>query len=444
MVVSYGNWSERDEAAHAQVDRVGLRLQGERVDHALHQVHGLGDPERAAVCDAAGRLVRIDRLDLHVRCLEVVRAADDVEEPGRELGRLRGAVEGAVVGDHVYAQAGDLAVLRAHLGVHHVVAREAGGHQVLRAILDPLDGHAGNDRAGDRAHVAGVDRDLVAEAAADVVALDADHVLGQAGHMRVHGAVGVRRLVAVVDVELAGLRVEVGDDPARLERRRVATRVDDVPRDDGVGVGEGTVGGLLVARLPGRAGEVVGLALLVVADQGRVVVERLARVDDGRERLVLDVDQLERVARRVLVGRDHERDLLALEANLVAREHGLRVVGDRRHPGEAQRLEVLGGDDGRDVGVLERPGGVDRDDLRVREGAAQDSAVHHPGQADVVEVGPLAPDEARVLLALQAPEPDRPFARRAGQVLDGGHAEASWVVAVSCSAAHWMAATMFL
>ena len=184
----------------------------------------------------------------------------------------------------------------AHLGVHDVVAREAGGHQVLGAVLDPLDRHAGDDRAGDRAHVARIDRHLVAEAAADVVALDPDHVLGEPGDVRVDRAVGVRRLVAVVDVELAGLRVEVGDDPARLQRRRVAARVDDVARDDRVGLGERAVGRLLVAGLPRRAREVVALAGLVVADQRRVGVERLARVDDRRQRLVLDVDQ--RAARR--------------------------------------------------------------------------------------------------------------------------------------------------
>ena len=194
-----------DEAAHAQVDRVGLHLERERVDHALDEVDGLGDAERAAVGDAAGRLVRVDRLDLDVRGLQVVGPADDVEEPGRELRRLGGAVEGAVVGDRVDPQACDLAVLRAHLAVHDVVAGKAGGHQVLGAVLDPLDRHAGHDRAGDRAHVARVDGHLVAKAAADVVAADPDHVLGEPRHVRVDGAVGVRRLVAVVEVELAGL-----------------------------------------------------------------------------------------------------------------------------------------------------------------------------------------------------------------------------------------------
>ncbi len=439
-----GELLRRDEAAHPQVDRVGLHLQRERVDHPLDEVDGLGDPERAPIGDPAGGLVRVDRLDLDVRRLEVVGAADDVKEPGRELRRLSGAVEGAVVGDHVDPQAGDLAVLRADLAAHDVVAGEAGRDQVLGAVLDPLDRHAGDDRTGDRADVARVDRHLVAEAAADVLTADSDHVLGEPGDVRVDRAVRVRGLVAVVDVELASLRVEVGDDAAGLERRRVAARVDDVAADDRVGLGECALGCGLVAGLPCRAGEVVALAGLVVADQRRVGVERLAGVDDGRQRLVLDVDQGQRVVGRVRIGRDHEGDLLALEADLVAGEHRLGVVGDRRHPRQAERLEVLGGDDGGDVRMGERGRGVDRDDARVRVRASQHGAVNHSRQLDVVEIGALAADEARVLLALQAAEADRALARGAGKVLDDGHAHASCFAAASCSAAQRTALTMFL
>ena len=218
--------------------------------------------------------------------------------------------------------------------------------------------------------------------------------------------------------------------------------------DDRVGLGEHPVRRRLVAGLPGRAREVVALSGLVVADQRRVGIERLARVDDRRQRLVLDVDQLERVVRGVLVGRDHERDLLALEADLVAREHGLRVVGDRRHPREPERLEILRRDDGGDVGVRERLRRVDRDDARVRVRAAQHGSVDHPRQPDVVEVGALAADEARVLLALQATEADRALGSRARQVLgcvlDRGHGQTPCFAVASYSAAQRTALTMFL
>jgi len=255
--------------------------------------------------------------------------------------------------------------------------------------------------------------------------------------MRVDGAMRVRRLVPVVEVELPGLGIEVGDHPARLQGRRVAAGVDDVPAHHGVGLGEGPVGRLLVARLPGRACQVVALARLVVADERCFRVKRLARVDHRGEGLVLDVDEREGVIGRVLVGGDDERDLLALEADLVARQHRLRVVGDRRHPGQPEGFEVLGGDHGGDVGLREGARGVDRNDLGVGEGAPQDCSVEHARELDVVQVGALPADEARILLALEPAEAD-------GAIGGRRHPETSCRAGASFSAAQRMAATMFL
>ena len=64
--------------------------------------------------------------------------------------------------------------------------------------------------------------------------------------------------------------------------------------------------------------------------------------------------------------------------------------------------EVLAGHDGAHPRVRHRGRRVDGDDPRVGDGAAQDRAVQHPGQHHVVDVGALAADEARVLLALEA------------------------------------------
>ena len=302
------------------------------------------------------------------------------------------------------------------LPLHQVVAGEAGGGEVLRPVLHPLDRLAGEDRADDGADVARVDRDLVAEAAADVGRDDLDLVLGQAGHERVQRAVGVRRLRRAPQPQLAGDRVHVGDRAARLQRAGVDALERDVLRDeDDVGVLEDRVRLGLVAGLPVED-VVVGLALLVVADDRRVGVERLARVDEHGQRLVLDVDQLERVARRVVVVRDHEGHLLALEAHLVRGEHGLRVGRERRHPGEPEPLEVLAGDHRAHLRVLQRGRRVDGDDAGVRQRAAQHRAVQHPGQLHVVDVVALAADEPRVLLALQPAEAD-------GALVGDGHRE---------------------
>jgi len=84
-----------------------------------------------------------------------------------------------VIRQRVAAQAGHLAVLGGgDLGGHVVVAREGGRRQVLDAVLDPLHRFAGYDRGDDRADIARIGADLVAEAAANVGRDDMDLVLG--------------------------------------------------------------------------------------------------------------------------------------------------------------------------------------------------------------------------------------------------------------------------
>ena len=90
-----------DEVLHPQLGRVLADVVGEDVDHPLDGVDGLGHPERAAIGDAAGRLVGVDAIDFDERVVEVVRAGDDVEQPGRELGRVGRGIGVAVVGDRL-------------------------------------------------------------------------------------------------------------------------------------------------------------------------------------------------------------------------------------------------------------------------------------------------------------------------------------------------------
>ena len=265
-----------------------------RLHQPLDQVRRLGDPERAPVRDPARRLVRVRADRAHVGRRDVVGARADVEEPGLEAGRLGVGEERAVVGEERRPQPRHPAVLQRQLAVHVVVAGEAGRDQVAEAVLDPLHRPADQQRGGRRDDVARVDRHLVPEAAADVGRDDPDLVLGQARHDREQRAVGVRRLRRHVDRRLAGRRVHVGNAPAALQRRRVAARVEGVERHHAVGLRERAVGGLLVAGLP-VVDVVRGLALLVVADHRRAVRERLLRRGHRRQRLVVDVDQLERV-----------------------------------------------------------------------------------------------------------------------------------------------------
>jgi hypothetical protein len=105
----------------------------------------------------------------------------------------------------------------------------------------------------------------------------------------------------------------------------------------------------------------------------------------------------------VVVG-DHERDLLALEAHAIGGQHRLPVGRHRRHPGHLS--EVVAGEHGVDLRVLQGGRDVDRHDLGVRLRRAQDRAVQQLRQLHVVHVAALAADEAGILLARQRPEAD--------------------------------------
>ena len=410
-----------DEVAQPQLDRVDAELVGEQVDHPLDEVDGLGDAERAGVGDPAGCLVGVHGGHRAVRRLDVVAAGEDAEEAAGELPRRGGAVERTVVGEHVAAQREDPPVPgRGDLALHHVVAGEPGGHEVLGPVLGPLHRPAGEHRADDRADVAGVDRHLVAEAAADVRRDHPDPVLGDAGEHRVQRAVRVRCLGGRPEGELLLDPVVVGDRPAGLQRRRVHAWEHHLLADDDLGPVEHRRGGRRVAGLPVEA-VVVGLARDVVADERRVRVERPAYVDDRREHVILDVDQLQRVARGVPVLGDDERDLLALEPDLVGREHGLHVAGERGHPGQAALLEHRAGDHRLDLRVRFRGERVDGDDPGVRHRRPQHGEVQHARQRDVVEVPSAAAHEPPVLLAEHPAVPDGPTVdRRHASILPSG------------------------
>ena len=115
-------------------------------------------------------------------------------------------------------------------------------------------------------------------------------------------------------------------------------------------------------------------------------VHRLERIDDDREGLVLDLDQVGGVGGDIAVGGDDEGDLLVLEQDLAVGEHHLDVAGEGRHPGEIDALEVLGGQHREDARHGLGLGGVDLDDAGVGVARAMEVAVQHARQLDVVDV----------------------------------------------------------
>ena len=316
-----------------------------------------------------------------------------------------------MVGDGVAAQAGDLAVLGGgELHVHVEVARERRGRQVLDAVLDPFHRQPGDDGGDDGADIARIGADLVAEAAADIGRDDVDLVLGDLGDQRAHGADDVRRLEGAPQRQLALDLVEGGDALAGLERAGVHARIGDHLLDLDVGLVEGGVGRGLFAGLPvedvvvvlARPVRAFLLVLDVLADEGRVGVHRLHRIDVAGQPLVFDLDRVGAVGGGVAVGGDDEGDLLVLEQHLAVGQHHLHVAGERRHPGEVDALEFLGGEHGEHARHLQRLGRVDLLDAGVGMRRAVEIAVQHAGQFQVVDIIALALGEADVLDALAA------------------------------------------
>ncbi len=398
-----------DQVLPPQLRRVHLQLLRQDIDGALDGVGRFGDAERAAVGDAARRLVGVDAVHRAMRGRDVIGAGDDREQPRRPFGGVGAGVEGAVVGDGVAAKPRDLAVLGGReFHVHVEVARERRGRQVLDAVLDPFHRLPGDDRGDDGADVARIGADLVAEAAADVGRDDVDLVLGDLGDQRAHGADDVRRLEGPPQGQLALDLVERGDALAGLERAGVDARIRDHLADGDVGLVEGGVGFRLAARLPvehvvivlARPVRAFGLVLDVLADAGGTLVHRMHRIDHAGQPLVFDLDRVGAVGGGVAAVRDDEGDLLVLEQHLAVGQHHLHVAGQRRHPGEVDALELFGGEHGEYAGDFQRLRRVDLLDAGMSVRRAVEIAIEHAGQFQVVDVVALALGEADVLDAL--------------------------------------------
>src|SRR5436305_12314534 len=101
-----------------------------------------------------------------------------MEKAGGKLGWLRCCIKCPVVGQRMHAQGFHGAIfISRDLCFDVVVTTKTSAAQVLGAILNPLDWLACCDRRNYRAHIARVDRDLLAKAPTDTRRDDADTVL---------------------------------------------------------------------------------------------------------------------------------------------------------------------------------------------------------------------------------------------------------------------------
>ena len=244
--------------------------------------------------------------------------------------------------------------------------------------------------------------DLVAEGAADVLGDEAELVGSDPQRGRHPDRADARHLVVAVHRPLPRAAVELDEAARALERRRgEAVEVELLDPDDPVGLGDRA---LPVAPVEHALPDDVRAGVLV--EDRRIRILRAPGVDQRVERLVLDLDQLGRVARE-LAGRSDDRgDRLADEARLADRERVVLdlVPGRHRHLEErvGEDRDLVAGQRPVDVLELERPRDVDRLDLGVRVRRADEVDETHAVPLDVIEEDALALDEAPVLLPRDA------------------------------------------
>ena len=241
-----------------------------------------------------------------------------------------------------------------------------------------------------------VQADLVAEAAADVLGDEAELVDPGAERRRHPDRADARHLVVAVQRPLGRALVVLDERARALERRRgEAVEVQPLDLDHVVGLGERLVD---VAPVEDPRPHGVGAGVVV---KDRLVLQRLLGVDENRQRVVLDLDQVGRVARELARRGADCRDRLARVPDPPHRERVVLDVSARLdgHLEEGIRVDrdLVAGDGPVHPVELERLRDVDGDDLRVRVGRADEVDVAHPVPADVVEERAEALNEPLVL-----------------------------------------------
>ena len=272
----------------------------------------------------------------------------------------------------------------------------------LAASLGPLDRAAEPPRNGERECFFRVDVQLRAEAAADIGSDHTELRLGNPCDPAQRDARDVRHLCGRPQRELARRRDRCHEHRARLDRIRDQPVLAVALRHGHRGLREQTVD-LTRFERP----RVARIRPELVVDEWRTVRERGLRIDDRRQRVVLDLDQLCRILRGAAARRCDHRDRVAGVPSLVDR-HGLvfgsvRVLGrDPRAREGALPLvgEIRAGPRGDDAGVRERRRDVHLGDARVCVRAAHDAEIDHPVDTHVVHPLRLSLEELLVLFPL--------------------------------------------
>ena len=270
--------------AAAELERVDAEPAGDGVHHLLAP-DGLHHPRAAVRAPAAS--VRVDRLARVDNARDPVWPGQDHPDesdaaaPGRR--ERPGVLE--MLGPH---REDARVVVDGDAHRHAILARVQARHEVLAAILDPLDGPADQLAGQHSVELLGDHEHLLPEAATDVLHDHPHAVLRQIARPGEEAAGAVRALRRQPDDELLAVPVPVGDDTTRLHRHAQIAVLRERLGDDVSRVREDPLelgvldGGHQVSH--------VGAELRM--DERRALGQRLLHVKHGRERVDVDDDEL--------------------------------------------------------------------------------------------------------------------------------------------------------
>ena len=319
-------------------------------------------------------------------------AREAVEGAGVERGvGERAAVVEAGVDDDPGVQGGQGAVaLRADLHVHLHPGSRIGGLELVHAGEDDphgpvvLDGEGGSEDLGQQA--------FAAEPAADDGRGDADAVLRPVERFGDLLTGQEDAVAGRVDAEAAE-RIDAGGDGVGLEVALVDDRGGVRALDHDVGLGEpgrdvAPVVAGVISEVRGAEGGIAGVVLdgfgtgdAVRPDGGSIGRDGRAGIDNGRQFLVLDLDQGDGVLGGGLAFGDDGGDGLAAEAGDASGERLARPGGGRRLD---DGREVVRRDHADDAGVLQRLAGIDLDDPGVGVEAGDEPGVQQAVERQIV------------------------------------------------------------
>ncbi len=390
--VDVGHLVAAKDVAAAQLDGVHVHLPRGDVEKYFAR-EGFVLP-RAAIGGKARR-VGEHRLVVEARLRNPVGAREEHSDRRRGQHRVRRRI-GADILNVVDVGGEDVALfVERHPDVAVDVAGLPGRHQVLPPVLDPFQG-TGHLAGGQHdAHVFAHRDDLLAEATAGVAHDDPDVLRRDPEQSRAERAQFVRSLRRCPHREFARGRLPLDDKPACLDRNRRIDLLVDVRRG---GVGSRREGFLVGRGSAHPARDVVGVGLV----HNDVRVDRLGEVGDGGQGFVVDIDQLDGVLGEVARFGDDKSNRVADELRLALGQRGSRRVGNvlarNRVPGLLHVwVQVIGHEHRVHAGQRQRRGGVDTVDPGSGKRAAHEACMQHAWPRHIVDEGPVAGQQPRVL-----------------------------------------------